>query len=325
MRVALLLLALSTMAVLPCSGAIAQPQPYPNKPIRLIVPYPPGGPSDLIARVVNERLAKRLGQVVIVDNRPGAASIIGAEIAARSPPDGYTFLVATATTLAANPALNSKLPYHPERDFAPVAMLGASPYLLAVNSGLPVKTAAQLIAYAKANPGKLSFGSAGTGSSAHLAGEMFKHMAGIDIVHIPYKGSGPSLIDLVSGQIGLMFSSISTFKPYIESGRLRALAVSTIRRSQVVPDIPTLDESGLKGYQTRSWNCVVAPRGTPMHVIQQINREINAVLGSPEVASNLKAQGIETDLGTPAELSAYIKDEIARFQNLINAIKLKPE
>ena len=318
---AIVLSIFSTIALLPWSSTVAQ-QTYPNKPIRLIVPYPPGGPADLIGRGINERLAKRLGQPVVIDNRPGAASVIGAELAARSTPNGYTLLVATVTTLAANPALNKKLPYHPERDFAPVAMLGASPYLLGINPTVPAKTTAQLISYAKANPGKLSFGSAGTGSSAHLAGEMFKHMAGIDIVHIPYKGSGPAVVDLLGGQIGLMFSSISTFKVHLESGRLRALAISTAKRSSAVPDIPTLNESGLKGYQTRSWNCVVAPRGTPANIIQLLNKEINVVLDSPEVATRLKEQGIETDLGAPAELGTYIKEEIARFQKLIDAIKL---
>jgi tripartite-type tricarboxylate transporter receptor subunit TctC len=274
--------------------------------------------------VVNEMLGKRLGQPVIVDNRGGAASIIGAEITARAPRDGYTLLVATVTTLAANPALNANLPYHPVRDFAPVAMLGASPYVLAVHPSVPARNAAQLIAYAKANPGKLSFGSAGTGSSAHLAGELFKYMAAIDIVHIPYKGSGPAIVDLVGGQIGLIFSSVSGIQPHIDAGRLRALAVSTAKRSASVPDIPTLDESGLKGYQTRSWNSLVAPRGTPAPIIQRLNKEVNAVLATPEVGDRIKKQGVETDPGTPDDLAKYIKEEMSRFQTLVDAIKLKP-
>jgi tripartite-type tricarboxylate transporter receptor subunit TctC len=274
---------------------------------------------------MNEMLGKRLGQLVIVDNRGGAASIIGAEIAARAPADGYTMLVATVTTLAANPALKADLPYDPVRDFAPVAMLGASPYVLAVHPGVPAKTAAQLVAYAKANPGKLSFGSAGTGSSAHLAGELFKHMAGIDIVHVPYKGSGPAIVDLIGGQIGLIFSSVSGIQPHVNAGRLRALAVSTVKRSASMPDIPTLDESGVKGYQTRSWNSLVAPRGTPAPIIQRLNNEVNAVLSTSEVGDRIKKQGVETDPGTPADLARYINDEIARFKNLINAIQLKRE
>lgn len=311
-------------AALICFGAAAQ-QGYPSKPVRLIVPYPPGGPSDLIARAIHESLAKRLGQTIIVDNRGGASSMIGAEIAARAPADGYTLLVATVTTLAANPALTQKLPYHPERDFAPVAMLGASPYLLAIHPGVPAKTPAQLISHAKSNPGKLSFGSAGTGSSAHLAGELFKHMAGVDIVHIPYKGSGPAMVDLMSGQVGIMFSSVASMRPHIDAGRVRALAVSTIKRSAAMPELPTLNESALKGYQTRSWNALVAPRATPVPVIQRLNRETNSILNAPEVGGRIRDQGVETDPGTPDDLAAYIKDEIARFQNLINAIGMKPQ
>ncbi|HEX2831030.1 MAG TPA: tripartite tricarboxylate transporter substrate binding protein [Burkholderiales bacterium] len=308
-----------------CASAAAQQQSYPVKPIRLVVPYPPGGPSDYIARAMNEMLGKRLGQPVIVDNRGGAASIIGAEIAARAPADGYTMLVATVTTLAANPALKAGLPYDPVRDFAPVAMLGASPYVLAVHPGVPAKTAAQLVAYAKANPGKLSFGSAGTGSSAHLAGELFKHLAGIDIVHVPYKGSGPAIVDLIGGQIGLIFSSVSGIQPHVNAGRLRALGVSTIKRSASMPDVPTLDESGVKGYQTRSWNSLVAPRGTPVPIIQRLNKEVNAVLSTSEIGDRIKKQGVETDPGTPADLARYINEEIVRFRNLISAIHLKRE
>jgi tripartite-type tricarboxylate transporter receptor subunit TctC len=197
--------------------------------------------------------------------------------------------------------------------------------VLAVHPGVPAKTAGQLIAYAKANPGKLSFGSAGTGSSAHLAGELFKHLARIDIVHIPYKGSGPAIVDLLAGNIGLIFSSVSGIQPHVDAGRLRALAVSTAKRSASVPDIPTLDESGVKGYQTRSWNSLVAPRGTPEPIIQRLNKEVNAVLSTPEVGDRIRKHGVETDPGTPADLAKYIKEEIARFQNLIDAIKLKPE
>jgi len=308
-----------------CTGLAAQEQAYPTKPVRLIVPYPPGGQADLLGRAINENLAKRTGQPVIIDNRGGAASAIGAEIASRSPADGYTLLVATVTTLAANFALRAKLPYHPERDFAPVAMLGGTPYLLAVHPGVPVKTPAQLIGYAKANPGKLSFGSAGTGSSNHLAGELFKHMAGIDIVHVPYKGSGPAAVDLISGQIGLMFSSISLMKQHVDAGRLRALAVSTTKRSSTAPDIPTLAESGLKGYQAQNWNCVVAPRGTPAPIVLRLNREINAILNTPAVGNRIRELGIEMETGTPDELGRFIREEIARFQNLVKAIGLKPE
>jgi tripartite-type tricarboxylate transporter receptor subunit TctC len=317
--------ALLTMGALFSTSGEAQQPLYPSKPIRLIVPYPPGGSADLIARAVNEMLARRLGQTVIVDNRGSAASIIGAEITARAPADGYTVLVATITTLAVNPALYKKLPYHPERDFAPVSMLGSTPYLLTVHPTVPVKSVAQLVAYAKANPGKLNFGSAGIGSGNHLATEMFKHMAGIDIVHVPYKGAGASTVDVVGGQIAILLTGISILKPHVDSGRLRALAVSTARRSTIAPDIPTIDESGIKGYQANSWNALVVPRRTPAVIVQRLNTEINAVLNTSLLTDQLKSQGIEPEPGTPAELAKYIREEIVRFQNLINTIGLKPE
>ena len=307
-----------------CASAAAQQQPYPVKPIRLIVPYPAGGSADLIGRAVNDGLAKRLGQPVIVDNRGGAASIIGAEIAARAPADGYTLLVATVATLAANPALQRALPYHPERDFAPVSMLGSTPYLLAVHPTVPARSVAQLIAHAKANPGKLNFGSAGVGTGGHLATELFRHMAGIDIVHVPYKGVSPATADVLGGQISLLLGGISVLKTHADGGRLRGLAVSTIKRSSITPDIPTIDESGVKGYQSKSWNALVAPRHTPAAIIQRINSELVAVLKSPQLSDQLKGLGIEPEPGTPAELTRYIREEIVRFRELIHAIGLKP-
>ncbi|MGZ5163093.1 MAG: tripartite tricarboxylate transporter substrate binding protein [Burkholderiales bacterium] len=248
------------LSALVSSPASAQ-QAYPTRPIRLIVPYPPGGPTDIIGRTINERLGKRLGQQVIVDNRGGAATVIGADIAAHSPADGYTLLLATITTLAVNPALKRKLPYDPERDFAPVSMLAAQPYLLVVHPGVPATSVSQLIAHAKAQPGKLSFASAGIGAGAHLAAELFKYMARIDVVHIPYKGSGPAMTDVMGGQCAYMFAGISAAYPHTLSGKLNALAVSTAKRSAAVPEIPTISESGLPGYQMNTWNSLVVPRG----------------------------------------------------------------
>ncbi|MEO8441133.1 MAG: tripartite tricarboxylate transporter substrate binding protein [Betaproteobacteria bacterium] len=308
-----------------CIGCAHAADSYPSKPIRLIVPYPPGGPTDLIARAVNERLAQRLGQQVVVDNRGGAATVIGAELAARAPADGYTLLVATITTLAVNPALNSKLPYDPERDFAPVSMLAAQPYLLAATVSLPVASVSQLIAYAKANPGKLSFASAGVGAGAHLAGELFKYMAKIDVVHVPYKGSGPAITDLIGGHVAYQFAGISVLMPMAAAGKLRALAVSTGRRSQMAPEVPTIAESGLAGYETSSWNSLVAPRGTPRSTIERLNTDIVAVLNSPEIHDRFRQQGVDADPGTPARLAAHIKTERVRFANLITAIGLKTE
>jgi tripartite-type tricarboxylate transporter receptor subunit TctC len=310
--------------VLAAGAALAQ-QNYPSRPIRLIVPYPTGGPTDLIARAVNERLGERLGQQVVVDNRGGAATLIGTETAARAPADGYTLLVATITTLAVNPSLKLKLPYDPERDFAPISMLGVQPYLLATHPSLPATTISQLVAHAKANPGKLNFASAGVGTGAHLAGEMFQHMAGIDIVHVPYKGTGPAIVDLIGGQVALLMGGISALRPQALSGKLRVLGITSAKRSPAVPDVPTIAESGITGYQTTSWNSMVAPRGVPQAIINRLNKEVVAVLSQPEVRDRLRAQGTDTDPGTPAQLAAHIKSERARFEKLIKTIGLPRE
>jgi tripartite-type tricarboxylate transporter receptor subunit TctC len=317
---------LATVAATTLFGttAAAQQQPYPTKPIRLIVPYPAGGSADLIGRAVNDGLAKRLGQPVIVDNRGGASGIIGTEIAARAPADGYTLLVATVSTLAVNVSIYRALPYHPERDFAPVSMLGSTPYLLAVHPSVPARSVAQLVAHAKAHPGKLNFGSAGVGSGGHLATELFKHMAGIDIVHVPYKGVGAATAEVLGGQISMLLGGISVLKIHVDGGRLRGLAVSTIKRTAIAPDIPTIDEAGIKGYQSKSWNALVAPRNTPPAIVQRVNAELVALLKSPQMADQLKGLGIEPEPGPPAELARFVREEIVRFRELIQAIGFKP-
>jgi tripartite-type tricarboxylate transporter receptor subunit TctC len=314
----------TAVLLLTCVAASAQ-QAYPTRPIRLIVPYPPSGPNDIIARTINDRLAKRLGQQVVIDNRAGAATVIGADIAAHSPADGYTLFMATITTLAVNPALKPKLPYHPERDFAPVSMLVAQPYLLVVYPGVPASSVSQLVAYAKTQPGKLSFASAGVGAGAHLAAELFNHMAQIKVVHVPYKGSSPAMQDVMGGRCAYMFGGISAVQPQTVSGKLRALAVSTAKRSAAVPEIPTIAESGLSGYHMNTWNSLVVPRGTPMAIMQRLNTEVVGILNEPEVKERLKQQGIDPDPGTPAQLAAFIKSEVARFDSLIRTIGLKIE
>jgi len=320
---------LSRMAFLPAAVLIAAPsvaqQDYPNRPIRLIVPYPPGGPTDIMGRLTSDVLAKRLAQNIVVDNRGGAATAIGAELAARSPADGYTLLVSSETTFAVNPALKSKLPYHPERDFAPISLLTTQPYVLAVTLALPVNSVSQLVAYAKANPGKLSFGSAGLGGANHLAGEMFKTVAGIDMVHVPYKGNGPAIVDLIGGQIGLMLGSISSLYPHATAKKLRILAVASSKRSAAAPEIPTFAEGGVPGYRVNGWNCLVAPRGTPRHVIKRLNAEIVAGFSQPEFVARLGKQSIDPAVGTPDQLAAYMKSEIARYRKLIKAIGLTVE
>ena len=320
---------LSRLVFLPAAVLIATPsvaqQDYPNRPIRLIVPYPPGGPTDIMGRLTSDVLAKRLAQNIVVDNRGGAATAIGAELAARSPADGYTLLVSSETTFAVNPALKSKLPYHPERDFAPISLLTTQPYVLAVTLALPVNSVSQLVAYAKANPGKLSFGSAGLGGANHLAGEMFKTVAGIDMVHVPYKGNGPAIVDLIGGQIGLMLGSISSLYPHAMAKKLRILAVASSKRSAAAPEIPTFAEGGVPGYRVNGWNCLVAPRGTPQHVIKRLNAEIVAGFSQPEFVARLGKQSIDPAVGTPDQLAAYMKSEIARYRKLIKAIGLTVE
>jgi len=320
---------LTCTAFLAAALSIAAPsiaqQDYPARPIRLIVPYPPGGPTDLIGRLTSDVLAKRLAQNVVVDNRGGAATAIGAEMAAHSPADGYTLLVSSETTFAVNPALTSKLPYNPERDFAPISLLTTQPYVLAVTLSLPVNSVSQLVAYAKANPGKLSYGSAGAGGANHLAGEMFKHVAGIDMVHVPYKGNGPAIIDLIGGQIGVMIGSISSLYPHAAAKKLRLLAVASATRSAAAPEIPTFAEGGVPGYRVNGWNCLVAPRATPQAVIKRLNAEIVAGFSQPDVVERLRKQSIDPAAGTPDQLAAYMKSEIARYHQLIKAVGLKAE
>lgn len=304
------------------TGLAGAQQTYPTRPIRLIVPYPAAGPNDMLARSINDPLGKRLGQSIVIDNRGGAATVIGAEIASNSAPDGYTLLLATVSTLAVAPALSKQLPYRPE-DFVPISMLAAQPYALALHPGVPATALPQLIAYARANPGKLSYASPGVGTSAHLAGEMLKQMAGLNVVHVPYKGGGPALNDLLAGQVAYMFGGISGIAPHGQSGKVRILGVSSAKRSASAPDIPTVAEGGVPGFSTNTWNSLVAPRGTSEAIVRRLNTEVNVVMNQPEVNERLKKQGIDPEAGTPTQLKAHIKSEIVRYDTLIKTIGLK--
>ena len=308
-------------ALVPLGAANAQSD-YPSRPIRLIVPYPPGGPTDIIGRLTSEVLTKRLNQTIVVDNRGGAATAIGAELAARAPADGYTLLVSSETTFAVTPALRSKLAYHPERDFAPISMLTTQPYVLAVSLALPVTSVSQLIAHAKANPGKLAYGSAGLGSANHLAGEMFRHAASIDTIHVPYKGNGPAITDLISGQIAYMVGSISSLYPHGAANKLRLVAIAAAKRSPIIPSVPTFAEGGMS-YQVSGWNGIVAPRGTPPELIKKLNAEVVAGFNAPDVQERLGKQSIDSAVGTPEQMAQHIKSEFARYSKLIKAIGLK--
>jgi tripartite-type tricarboxylate transporter receptor subunit TctC len=308
--------------LMPLTAAVAQ-QEYPTKPIRVIVPYPPGGPTDIMGRITSDVLAKRLSQNVVVDNRGGAATAIGAEMVARAPADGYTLLVSSETTFAVTPALKDKLPYDPEKDFAPISQLTTQPYVLAVTNALPVNSVTQLIEYAKANPGKVTYGSAGAGSANHLAGEMFAYAAKLDLVHVPYKGNGPAIVDLIGGQISMMLGSISSLQPHGVSKKLRLVAMASPKRAPGAPDIPTFAESGMPGFQVSGWNAIVAPRGTPPAVIKRLHAEIVAGFAQPNVVETLSKQSIEPVASTPEQLAAHIRSERARYTKVIKAIGLK--
>ena len=309
------------------SGALAAEKEteYPSRPIRFILGYPPGGASDATARLLSVPLVPKLGQQIVVDNRGGAGGNIAAEIAARSPADGYTWFLGNNGILATNPALYEKLPFDPLRDFATVALVGTQPSVLVVNPSLPVKSVSDLIALAKAKPGQLNYASTGTGTAGHLAGELFKGLAGVDYVHIPYKGGGPAVADLVSGQVQFMFATAASVIPHVKSGRLRALAVSTPTRSATLPDLPTISETAIKGFDATTWHGVVVPARTVPAVIARINRDINAVLQTPELKEKLAALGIEARGGTPEEFSVYLKSEIPKWAKVVRASGAKPE
>jgi tripartite-type tricarboxylate transporter receptor subunit TctC len=296
--------------------AAASGAAYPAKPIRIIAGFPPGSGADITARVIGAKLGDALGQQVIVDNRPGAGSNIAAEIAAKAPADGYTLFVGTVANTI-NATLYAKLPFDFARDFAPVALATATPNVLVVHPSVPAKSVKELIALARSHPGQLNFASAGTGTAPHLSGELFSAMAGIKMVHIPYKGSPPAVTDLIAGEVALMFSPSSTVLPHVKTGRLRALAVTTASRLPSLPELPTVAESGLKGYETLTWFGFVAPAKTPPAVITRLNAEIVKVLALPDVRNLFAVQGIETLGGTPEQFASYIRDETEKWARVI--------
>ena len=318
---------LAALTLLLCCALPAGPasaQDYPAKPLRLVVPFPAGGGTDIVARTLGERLAAELGQPVIIDNRPGAGTVIGTDNVAKSAPDGYTLLMATFAH-AVNPALQSKLPYPTTQSFAPVALVGRSPNVLVVNPAKPFKSVADVLAYARANPGKLSYGSFGNGTSAHLAGELFKSLARVDIVHVPYKGSSPALTDLLGGQIDLMFTTVASVAQYIKSERLRALAVTSAKRSAAYPKLPTIAEAGVPGYAAESWYGIYVPAGTPAPIIARLNQAVHAAVKSEAFKSRIEEEGLMLASGPPEELSQYVRAEQARWQRVVTDAKIKAD
>ncbi|HLX22208.1 MAG TPA: tripartite tricarboxylate transporter substrate binding protein [Usitatibacter sp.] len=299
--------------------------PYPTKPIHFVVPYPAGGPLDAVARLLGQRVSERLKQPVIVENKPGAGGNIGADFVAKSPADGYTILMGAVATHAINPTLYASIPYDAEKDFRPVTQLASTPNVLVVNPSLPVHDVREFIAYAKANPGKLNFGSGSTGSAGHLAGELFKSMAGVEMTHVPYKGAAPAMNDLVSGQINLMFDNLASSLAQVKAGRIRALAVTTASRSPLAPELPTIAESGLPGFDISTWFGLFVPAGTPVEVVEVLHDEFNRALSDPGIREKMLALGAEPAGSTPAQFAAYIRSESAKYARIIKASGAKAD
>jgi tripartite-type tricarboxylate transporter receptor subunit TctC len=297
---------------------------YPSKPVRLIVPFAPGGSNDIMARLAGQKLSESLGQQVVVDNRAGASGIVGTDIAAKAAPDGYTLLM-MSLTFAVNPSLYRKLPYDTEKDLAPVTLVASAPLMLVVHPSIPAKSVQEFLAYARANPGKLNFGSGGPGTTPHLAGEMLKMMARLQMTHVPYKGGGPALADLMGGQIQLMLENIPSTLPLAKSGKLRALAVTGLKRSPLVPDLPTLDEAGLKGYEIVGWNGFFVPAGTPHNIVAHLHALTVTALAQPDLKERLAILGAEGVGNSPDEFRAFVKAEIAKWARVVKAAGLKVE
>ena len=298
---------------------------YPSKPVRIVVPFPPGGPADVLARTVGDRLQAAFGQPVVVDNRPGAGGNIGMELVAKAAPDGHTLALAPAGNLTVNPSLYRNVPYDVARDFAPVTVIAAVPNVLVINAQVPAKDLAELIAYAKANPGKLNFASPGPGSGAHLAGELLKSSAGIDMVHVPFNGIAPAVTAVVAGDVQVMFAGTSSAMPHVASGKLRALGVASPKRIASAPALPTLDESGLPGFDVTSWYSIVAPASTPPAVVERLQREIAKALDAPEVRTKLAGLGAEPVANTPPDFAAMIKVESAKWGKIVKDANIKAE
>ena len=311
--------------LLACTAGAALAQTYPTKAIRWIVTYPPGGPTDFVARAIGAKLTEAWGQQVVIDNRAGAAGVIGTELAARAVPDGYTLLFGTSAGLTINPALSDKLPYDPVRDFAPVSLLVINPQILVVTNSVPVNSVKELIAYAKLKPGQLNYASVGQGSPNHLGMELLKALARIDMLHVPYKGTGPAVLGVLGGQVALMFASVPSVIQHVRSGRLHALAVTSTTRSSAMPEVPTVAEQGLPGYELVSWFGIVAPAGAPQDVVMRLNRETRRALGSRDFAERLKEEGGQSLAMSPEEFTEFIRTETLRWAKIVRDVGAKLE
>ena len=308
-----------------CLSASAHAQNWPQKPIRLIVPNAPGGSTDLVARTTANKLAESLGQQVVIDNRAGSGGVIGTELVARSAPDGYTLLMGTIGNLAISPHLYPNLTYDPLRDFAPVAQIASAAYMLVVHPSVPARSVKELVALAKARPGHLAYASAGSGTGSHLAAELFRAVAGIDVTHVPYKGGTPGLTDVISGQVQLMFNGIPSSLSHIKSGRIRPLAVTTAKRAAVAPEVPTIGEAGYAGAESTSWTGLLAPAGTARAIVERLNAELRKAVQAPEVRARLAADGAEPVGSSPEAFAAYIKAELAKWGRVVKASGAKAD
>ena len=310
-------LAIAVAAASLAAGFAAHAQGYPSKPVRFVIAFSPGGPSDILTRLLGGKLAESFGQPFVFDNRPGAGGNIAGEITAKSPADGYTLLMGNNSVLATNAALYKNMGFDPVKDLAPVILVGSQPNILVVHPSVPVKSVKEFIAYAKTQHGKLNYASSGSGAAAHLAAELFKNMTGIAMTHVPYRGAGPALIDVLAGQCQVMFATALSVQPYLQANRLRPLAVSTAKRMPTHPELPTVAEAGVPGFEATTWHGVVVPAGTPPAVISKLNDEINKILKASEVNARLIAQGAEIIGGTPQAFAAYIQSEIPKWTKVI--------
>ena len=308
---------------LACEPSIAQPaQKYPDKPIRFIVPFPPGGGNDILARMLAPKMSESLGQPVVIDNRAGAGGNIGTDLAAKSPPDGYTIVIAS-NQVTMNPALYARLPFDIEKDFAPIALAASVPMVLAVNPSVPANNVKELIALAKADPGKLNYSTPGNGTPQHIAFEVFNHSAGIRIAHVPYKGTGPAIADVIGGQVQATFGTLASLEQHVKAGKLRALAVATPRRSNAMPSVPTMAESGLTGYDVSLWYSILAPAGTPAPIVARLSVEVAKALAAPDVRDRLVAQGFEVSYLNPEQMNDLMKRDIARWSRSLKDVGIK--
>lgn len=311
-----LLLALFLVPLLVASGPLFA-QAYPAKPIKLVIPFPPGGPLDLTGRAIGQKLQEAWGQPVVVENRPGAGGNIGADAVAKSAPDGYTLVMGALSTHAVNPHLFAKMPYDALKDFAPITLVAITPNVLVVNPAVPANSVQELVALARASPGKLSFASGSNGSAGHLAGELFKTLAGIDIVHVPYKGGAPAMQDLLGGQVQFMFDNLANSMAQMKAGKLKAFAVTTARRSALAPELPTMAEVGVTGFDISTWYGIMAPANTPSDIVRKLNAEIVKILGSEDMREKLKVQGAEPAPTSPEEFAAFIRAEWTKYAKIV--------